>query len=205
MISNPFPFPVPRRTIMNCPRMLTVPALFLSLFACQEDRQQTIDLTALEAEGSSIAQRFIGTLQPTLQQAMQSGGPVSAIEVCAVQAPAIASALSEETGWGVRRVSLKARNQQNAEPDAWEREVLQAFDQRQQQGEAGADISIAAVVDGEFRYMQAQAAGPLCLTCHGADLAPEVSAALAQHYPSDMATGYSAGEIRGAISLRQRE
>jgi len=34
-------------------------------------------------------------------------------------------------------------------------------------------------------------------------LTPAVKSALAQHYPNDLATGYSAGQIRGAISVRK--
>jgi cytochrome c553 len=79
---------------------------------------------------------------------------------------------------------------------------LQEFEQRQQAGEAPAQINKAELVDGEFRYMQAQAAAPLCLTCHGTDIPSEVSEALARLDPNDMATGYLAGQIRGAISLR---
>ncbi|MES3008683.1 MAG: DUF3365 domain-containing protein [Pseudomonadota bacterium] len=159
--------------------------------------------TELVAEAASITQQFVGTLLPTLQLAMAAGGPLNAIEVCAVEAPAIAQKLSADTGWDVNRVSLKARNSSSATPDFWETMALSLFDQRQRDGEQGADINLAEVVAGEFRYMQAQPAAPLCLTCHGTDIAEDVRSALLRHYPNDMATGYSAGQIRGAISLRK--
>lgn len=186
--------------MMRCTGLVAIAAS--ALLACQQE-PETVDATGLELEARGIAGEFVSTLQPTLQEAMQSGGPVNAIDVCAVEAPRIAGNLSQESGWDVTRVSLQPRNRQNAEPDAWEREMLMQFDERQAAGEAGADINVAAIVDDEFRYMQAQAAMPLCLTCHGQTLAPEVTAALAEHYPDDMATGYVAGEIRGAISLRR--
>lgn len=173
------------------------------LMSCSEAPQTPpADEEALRAQGADLAAQFVGTLLPTLQQAMQQGGPVNGIEVCAVQAPAIAQTLSEQSGWQVKRVSLKARNGALAIPDDWETRVLQEFDQRQLAGEAAAQINKAELVAGEFRYMQAQPAGPLCLTCHGTDIAADVSEALARHYPDDMATGYLAGQIRGAISLR---
>ncbi|MDO9518872.1 MAG: DUF3365 domain-containing protein [Pseudohongiella sp.] len=162
----------------------------------------TIDQAAMQQEAAGIAGQFVGTLLPTLQQAMQEGGPVNGINVCSVQAPLIAQNLSEQSGWQVKRVSLKARNNALATPDAWETAVLQEFDQRQQSGEPAGQINKAELVDGEFRYMQAQPTGPLCLSCHGTEIAPEVSAALAQHYPMDLATGYLEGQVRGAISLR---
>jgi hypothetical protein len=40
-----------------------------------------------------------------------------------------------------------------------------------------------------------------CLACHGKEIAPKVAARLAELYPEDAATGYSAGEIRGAFTL----
>jgi hypothetical protein len=162
----------------------------------------TIDQAAMQQEAAGITGQFVGTLLPTLQQAMQEGGAVNGINVCSVQAPLIAQNLSEQSGWQVKRVSLKARNNTLAIPDAWEMAVLQEFDQRQQSGEPAGQIHKAELVDSEFRYMQAQPAGPLCLSCHGTEIAPEVSAALAQHYPMDAATGYLEGQVRGAISLR---
>ncbi|MDP1930236.1 MAG: DUF3365 domain-containing protein [Gammaproteobacteria bacterium] len=157
----------------------------------------------LVAEAAAITQRFVGTLLPTLQLAIASGGPVHAIEVCAVQAPQIAQQFSEDTGWNVRRVSLKTRNSSAATPDAWEVMALNMFDERQRGGQAGADINVAEIVGREFRYMQAQPAAPLCLTCHGNDIAPDVRSVLEQRYPDDMATGYFNGQIRGAITLRK--
>tara|TARA_R110002072_G_scaffold136124_2_gene278271 strand:- start:261365 stop:262018 length:654 start_codon:yes stop_codon:yes gene_type:complete len=186
--------------------LLLVTGMF-AMAGCQPETDATVAVSEPPAEMVTQAQalsgQFVGTLLPTLQAAMQQGGPVQGIEVCSVAAPQIAADLSEESGWGVRRVSLKARNQEMAIPDAWESAILSEFDQRQLAGEAAAQINAAAVVDGEFRYMQAQPAGPLCLTCHGTEISADVSAALSQHYPADTATGYTAGQIRGAISLRK--
>lgn len=177
------------------------------LAACQPadtepERPDPEQLAQLTEQATQITGKFIATLQPTLQQAMQAGGPVNGIEVCAVAAPAIATSLSETSGWQVRRVSLRARNRQSAVPDEWETAVLHEFDSRQAAGEAAEQINQSGFVDGEFRYMQAQVVGPLCLACHGTEIAPEVQSALQAHYPDDAATGYMAGEIRGAISLR---
>ncbi|MFM1896172.1 MAG: hypothetical protein RLZZ385_1246 [Pseudomonadota bacterium] len=178
-------------------------ALAILLAGCSTGPDPAVDTAALETEARYITQRFVGTLLPTLQQALQNGGPVNAIEVCAVQAPLIAQSLSEQSGWSVRRVSLKTRNTANATPDAFERQILRSFDSRQTAGEAGATLSHGEVRSGEYRFMQAQPAMPLCLTCHGDNLAPEVSSALARLYPGDSATGYQQGQIRGAISLRR--
>ncbi len=159
--------------------------------------------TALINEASDLTQRFVGTLLPTLQSAMQEGGPLNAIDVCALEAPRIAQQLSEESGWDVTRVSLKARNSSTAVPDSWETQVLHMFDQRQLAGESAATLNVAETVNGNFRYMQAQPTAPLCLTCHGSEVSQEVLSAIRARYPNDLAIGYLAGQVRGAISLRK--
>ncbi|MBC54288.1 MAG: hypothetical protein CMQ34_10700 [Gammaproteobacteria bacterium] len=179
---------------------ITFAAGLLLLGACQP--RASDPAPELVAQGQALSAQFVATLQPTLQSAMQAGGPVNAIEVCAVEALRIAADLSAASGWDVSRVSLRARNQQSAIPDSWEATVLADFDRRQLAGEPVSQLNAAEWVSGEFRYMQAQAAGALCLTCHGTDISAEVQSALNQHYPQDMATGYLAGQIRGAISVR---
>lgn len=154
-------------------------------------------------EASDITARFVATLLPTLQSALQAGGPLNAIDVCAIEAPKIAQQLSEESGWEVTRVSLKARNSSTAIPDAWETQILNMFDQRQRAGESPATLNVAETVNGSFRYMQAQPTAPLCLTCHGSAVSQEVRSAILAKYPNDLAIGYQTGEIRGAISLRK--
>ncbi|MEE4144627.1 MAG: DUF3365 domain-containing protein [Halieaceae bacterium] len=152
-------------------------------------------------QAAALAGEFIGLLKPQLKQALAEGGPTHAIAVCADVAPAIADSLSAESGWTVKRVSLKSRNASRAVPDAWERDVLLALERRQAAGEAPQDLHFGEVVNGQYRYMQAQVVEPVCLVCHGKGLADEVRETLQEYYPDDWATGYSLGEVRGAISL----
>ncbi len=144
-----------------------------------------------------------------LSAAIEKGGPESAIEVCRVEAPKIAVAASEHTGWAIRRVSLKPRNPR-AVPDAWELAALQDFDRRAAAGESPATLEKAEVVVVEGgkkmqRYIRALPTQPLCLQCHGAasELSPAVTAQLRALYPADQAVGYRVGEIRGAITMRR--
>ena len=182
------------RSIRN--RRICMPIL-LVLASCVA--REDVVPEGLESQARDIARQFISTLQPTLQNALAEGGPENAIEVCAVRAPEIANDLAVATNWSVRRVSLKARNSELAVPDGWEREVLEQFENPEV---ADAAMTRSAVVNGEYRYMQAQIALPLCLNCHGENLSTGVSAALRKHYPNDLATGYREGDVRGAISLR---
>jgi hypothetical protein len=49
--------------------------------------------------------------------------------------------------------------------------------------------------------MRAIPTDAVCLTCHGATLAPELAAAIRRDYPDDAATGFSQGQLRGAFSV----
>jgi hypothetical protein len=155
----------------------------------------------LKKEAINLIKQFGGTLKPELQKALKSGGPAHAIGVCSEKAPAIAKNLRDSSGWYVKRVSLKARNSSSAIPDNWEQKVLKQFEERQAKGESARNMAYSEIVDGKYRFMKAQGAGKLCLTCHGTEITPEVEAALKEKYPDDMARGYSLGQIRGAFSL----
>jgi hypothetical protein len=163
----------------------------------------------LQVQAQALAARFQSLLQARLLAAMGAGDPVDAIKVCRDEAPAIASLLSRESGWQVRRVGTRVRNPLTGRPDAWERAQLATFARRIESGESPEGLSVWAVVDDpagkSMRYMKPIVTGPLCLTCHG-DVAAQpaaLRAALLRDYPHDEATGYAAGELRGAFSLQR--
>ena len=124
------------------------------------------------------------------------------------KAPQMAKAASEKTGWAIRRVSLKNRNPK-AIPDAWEKAALEEFDRRAAAGEkpTGLEKGELLTVGGQqvYRYMRALPTQDLCLQCHGTPerVSPAVQARLHELYPDDKAVGYSAAEIRGAITIRK--
>jgi hypothetical protein len=151
-------------------------------------------------------QEFMQTLKKELQAAMQEGGPVNAVSVCNLTAPAIASTYSARNGWDVGRTSLKLRNPANA-PDEWERSVLESFEERKRAGEDPAKMEYYEAIheDGmsELRYMKAIPTAGLCLACHGEQLDSIVKARLETLYPDDQAVGYQVGDIRGAFTITQ--
>jgi hypothetical protein len=159
-------------------------------------------------QARTVATSVPPKLLAVLQEEIARGGPESAIEVCKDKAPAMARAASEQTGWTIRRVSLRNRNPK-AVPDAWERAALEEFDRRAAAKEPPAKLERAEVVmeDGKAvqRYMRALPTLELCTQCHGAadKLKPAVVAKLKALYPEDRATGFAIGDIRGAMTLRR--
>ena len=50
-----------------------------------------------------------------------------------------------------------------------------------------------------LRWMRGVAVEPMCLACHGKALELATRAALQRLYPTDSATGFAAGDLRGAL------
>ncbi len=155
----------------------------------------------------SVIQSFGKELKNELQKVMKSGGPPNAIPVCAEKAPEISVRLSRETGWKIRRVSLKARNPLDI-PDAWERAVLLGFDKEATRGKDLGTLAHAETVtyqDGSrhYRFLKAIGTEEVCLNCHGDSkkLHPQAASLIKAIYPHDPATGYQLGMVRGAFSV----
>jgi hypothetical protein len=152
------------------------------------------------AASRDIAAQFQQTLGARLQAALVEGGTVAAIEVCSVQAPAIAADLGAAHGVTVARRTDRTRNPANA-ADGDELALLARF-----RAALAADATVppedfATRADGSARYARAILVQPPCLACHGPILAADTAMALRTHYPDDRATGYEVGALRGLVRI----
>lgn len=141
-------------------------------------------------------------LRGELQTAMLHGGPGNAIKVCRDKAPKIADAIGKVYGLSIDRTSLKPRRRA---PDAWEKQVLTQFERRKASGEPVSTLEYFEITKNKgqpaFRYMKAIETKPVCLACHGKQLAPEIEQNLKDIYPNDQARGFKVGDIRGAFTV----
>jgi hypothetical protein len=141
----------------------------------------------------AAAQALKGELRKELEAAMKDG-PAAAIDVCAERAPAIAAAHSVE-GLAVGRTSHKLRNPQNA-PRPWVKLIL---DEMVAADPATLVPRVVALEGGRTGYIEPILTQPLCVTCHGAAVAPELKEKIAARYPADQATGFEPGTLRGLV------
>ena len=111
-------------------RLLTIGSILL----CAASAAHAADLDALTADSRAAVKAFAGALKAALTTAIEERGPKHAIAVCNTEAPAIAERQGRAFGGRLARTSLKRRNPANA-PDAWERDVLNAFEARKAAGE----------------------------------------------------------------------
>ncbi len=196
-------------------RRLIVLSICLLLAACgSEDTQKNepvveepqapeyaADQQLYKDAAEDLIKRFSVGLKSRLMEAYNKKGAVRAIGICAEVAPEIAVAHTSG-GWSVKRVSAKFRNPAKR-PDTKQQTFLASF------ADTGDftptflaewhEEEIDSVETVVMRYYKPIRVGSFCLKCHGdlQTLAPGVYKKLKREYPSDHATGYKGGELRG--------
>lgn len=188
--------------VLQSERLVLCAVLALAITGCGEQTPSPSDIL-VEQRSAKVADAFQETLQGELKVAMRQGGPIMAASVCSEAAPAIAKAQSEESGADVRRVALRNRNP-GAQVTADMRPHYDALAKAPLvNGRPATRVWKTRSADGDrINFMRAV---PMqekpCAACHGTDVAPEVANHIRTLYPDDLATGFSPGEMRGAIVI----
>ena len=131
-----------------------------------------------------------------LQEALRLGltkGPVQAISACRVQAPEIAKALAQD-GISLGRASHRLRNPANSPPE-WVGPILDAY----VDNSADRAPRTVPLPNTRLGYVEPILLQPLCLNCHGEQLAPNVASRINELYPEDRAVGFDVGDFRGVF------
>lgn len=168
------------------------------------------DVASLLDETRKTALPILPQVVKAMQGAVKEQGAVGAIPVCKEKAPQLLQEMRRKTGWDIRRVSLKTRNDLTGTPDVWEARQLAEFNIRVAGGAKPEQLEVGEVVTEaggkrSFRYMKALPVLEVCQTCHGPaeSLSDDLKNALRRDYPHDRATDYLTGEVRGALSVRR--
>ena len=166
----------------------------LTAASCRgEPRRAAADEAAIAARARAAIGPFKGALKAALGSAMAESLP-AAIDVCAKRAPELARQASRD-GVTVGRSALRLRNPENA-PRSWLAPVIAELAEAPSDSDASKVVSLP---DGRAGYAEAIWLGPACLLCHGAAVAPDVSAEIRRRYPNDAATGFAVGDFRGVF------
>ncbi len=128
-------------------------------------------------------------LSGRLKEAMTSQGPSAAIAVCQKEAPTIAKAVSDEQGLQIGRTGVRLRNPDNVAPAWAETMVRDKID----------TPTFVTLDNGHSAALLPIKLQSQCLMCHGPkeQIAPVIQEQLTKLYPSDQATGFKEGELRG--------
>lgn len=137
---------------------------------------------------------LLAPLKKNLKQALMAGmqeGPVHAISICKNQAPEITGALSNED-IRIGRTSHRLRNPENTAPE-WADVALRAYlDDKMDR-----TPRVVSLANNREGYVEPIMIKPLCLACHGSNLAPDVAEQIQAMYPEDEATGFELDDLRG--------
>ena len=129
-----------------------------------------------------------------LTAGLDRGGPEFAMRSCHIDVAGVLQRLGRQEGIAAGRTSHRLRNPANV-PPAWAASVV-----RTHTGGLARDLDGFAVDLGtKVGVLRPIAQRPMCASCHGPveKLSPAVRATLADRYPSDRATGFKEGELRG--------
>jgi len=153
---------------------------------------------AAHAQQSALVRgaELLAPFQRDLQGALQQGlahGPAEAVAACRLQAPEIAQSRSQG-GVRVGRASDRLRNPANVPPE-WVRPILNAY-LANPSDRAPRAVSLPNRQSG---YVEPILLQPLCLTCHGDSVAPDLASRVKELYPQDRATGFRVGDLRGVF------
>lgn len=169
----------------------------------------TPDADVLRSDARQISDELISQIAGELLREYRISGALRSVIVCKYTAPEVSSSVSRKYGVQIKRVSLRVRNPALGSPDAWEQEILKAFDARVAAGEDPSTIEFGEVVSEPmgkyYRYMKAIPVKAVCLNCHGEEsqISAATRAQMSAEYPHDKATGYREGEIRGAVTYKK--
>jgi len=161
--------------------------------------------------GGRPINRIGSTLVNEVSSAMAKGGPDKAVDFCHLKALPMTGEII--TGMpritGVKRTSLRLRNPANA-PDAAEKLALARVEAEIENGNPPKVLVQRIDLPGakrEWRVYRPVGVAPQCLACHGPkdSMSPALQARLAERYPADQATDYSAGQWRGLIRVTVAE
>jgi len=112
----------------------------------------------------------------------------------------VANDFSLRTGIKLKQTALRLRNPRN-KPDMWEEKALRILEQDGSKEEYAEFTNVGG--KSVYRYMKPLYMEMECLMCHSYPevMPPKIRAYIEKNYPKDDSFGYSAGSLRGGLSV----
>lgn len=186
--------------------------ILLSLFAisCADNTPKSVDEGSNEsttqiidysAKGDSIATLATQILGGKLKSAMAEGGVPHALQFCSANALNITDSISGLGDFEISRVALKNRNPNNNLNE----QEKQLFAQIESAHLSESDVKGELIEEsGHQVYYKPIFVKGLCLACHGSEvqIGEENLRIITDLYPSDKATGFEMGDLRGFWKIK---
>lgn len=155
--------------------------------------------------GDSIATTAQQSLLKNVTRAIQENGTAQAVAYCNIKATPLTDSISKAFTVKVKRLTDKTRNPENsirleADKKAWEAIKRISTDPSNLQKHILIQEGVSV-----YYYKAIQIGMPTCLSCHGnkeTDIDAETLENIFKKYPSDLATGYKLGDLRGMWKIK---
>ena len=179
--------------------LVTLSALTLMANPYETNKEE---MDSVIKTGKEVSTTLLKTLGMNLKKEMKAGGPIQAASFCTTKAYELTASVDKKYGndISVKRISLKERNPAN-KAIGDERQILEAMDAMNKSGVILPEYFVERVNKDTYKYYRPLSINKqVCLKCHG-DVGsnPKLSNYLSKTYPHDKATGYTFGDLRGAV------
>lgn len=191
------------RNLVCRPGIIVAALLVLGGISCHTGKEKAnsdADTEKLRAMGDSLAVLAQKTLLQNVSAAIQQGGAAYAVEFCNLKAMPLTDSVGSRHGVVIGRVTDKARNSANMLSGERETALFGQVRDSLRDGKIRPHYLLDDVNGRAVYYKPIILGMPTCLQCHGIpgqDIAPETLQKIKEKYPSDAATGYTLGELRG--------
>ena len=169
--------------------------------ATKEIQYTSEELATYREDGLKLAMATKATLGKNLQTAIKTEGTEHALDFCNIKAIPLTDSMSVELNASISRVSDQPRNPDNRANEK-EEEIINSIKTKLANGEEPKPFMVTSgnKVIGYYPIITNE----LCMQCHGGENAEIKDATLAKIqalYPTDEATGYGIGQIRGLFKI----
>ena len=161
---------------------------------------QIVDDPQIKQEGVRYIKMLGGALKKELKSALQKGGTKEAVEFCASKAMAITGEINAKLPKGVtvRRTAKKLRNSAN-KPDKIDEATMVLYEEKMASKKFHPKDILVVKEGNGYRVYKPLAIEKVCLQCHGGNIEPTIAQKIKELYPTDNATGFKVGDLRGVI------
>lgn len=155
-------------------------------------------------EAPRLADSLKKNLMGNLQRELKDNGIIKAIDFCHSEVKGLGAKTSKEfkDKYAFGRTSHKIRNPKNT-PEKSVLTYIEKF-KNKKQGEEGTASFTYKIAEGKQVYLEPLWVAPMCLQCHGENVAENVKKEIFKRYPQDMAQGFKVGEFRGFIWVKEK-
>jgi len=155
-------------------------------------------------ESRELSELLKKSLMGELKKKLTSDGAEAAVEFCHINVKPIAKSAAKNylDRYEFGRTSHLIRNQQN-KPQDWMLSYLERY--KSTKVLEGLDREIVhKFPDGKKAYLSPLYVQSECLICHGDKVAKNLENKILKIYPKDRARGFTLGEFRGFIWIKQK-